>query len=157
MKTVMGEPGKAMMGTAVGQRPGPRHARPPSRRWPARCSKASTCRARKRRAGADHRGQGQPQAVREPQAGDEHDPRLRRRRCARDLRHGLRREPGRRAARDGGRHRPVAPGPAPHGAADAGAAHRHRQRAAQRAPTTCRSLDPAGAADAAPAATTTAA
>ena len=36
--------------------------------------------------------------------------------------------------RDRGGHRPVAPGPAaPHGAAAAGAAHRHRQRAVQRA------------------------
>ena len=45
VKTVMSEPGKAMMGTAHRRRPGPRHARRPSRPWPARCSKASTCRA----------------------------------------------------------------------------------------------------------------
>jgi cell division protein FtsZ len=45
VKTVMSEPGKAMMGTA---RPAGRTARPRLRRWrwPARCSRASTCRAR---------------------------------------------------------------------------------------------------------------
>jgi cell division protein FtsZ len=43
-------------------------------------------------------------------------------------------EPGRPGARDRGGHGPVAPGPAaPHRAAAAGAAHRHRQRAVQRA------------------------
>jgi cell division protein FtsZ len=44
VRTVMGEPGKAMMGTAVAAAPTAR-ASPPSRPWPARCWKASTCRA----------------------------------------------------------------------------------------------------------------
>jgi cell division GTPase FtsZ len=46
VRTVMGEMGKAMMGSAAGRRRGPRAASPPSRRWPARCSRASSCPAR---------------------------------------------------------------------------------------------------------------
>jgi cell division protein FtsZ len=58
VKTVMSEPGKAMMGTATAGGPdrATKAAEPP---WPARCSKASTCR-RARRAGADRRQQEQP-------------------------------------------------------------------------------------------------
>ena len=129
VRTVMGEPGKAMMGTAVAVGPGPRaHRRRTGGGLPA--ARRHRPVGRQGRAGADHRGQGLAQAVR-VQAGDEHHPRLRLARRARDLRHGLRRRPGRRRPRHGGRHRPVAPGPAPHGAAAAGAAHRHRQRAVQ--------------------------
>ena len=45
VKTVMSEPGKAMMGTAIGRAP-TAPTRRPRRRSPARCSKASTSRAR---------------------------------------------------------------------------------------------------------------
>jgi cell division protein FtsZ len=45
VRTVMGEMGKAMMGSAAAA--GMDRARsPPSRPWPARCSKASSCPAR---------------------------------------------------------------------------------------------------------------
>ncbi len=46
VKTVMSEPGKAMMGTAIASRPGPRDQGRRRAPWPARCSRASTCRAR---------------------------------------------------------------------------------------------------------------
>jgi cell division protein FtsZ len=42
VRTVMGEPGKAMMGTALAAARTAR-ASPPNRPWPARCWKASTC------------------------------------------------------------------------------------------------------------------
>ena len=42
VKTVMSEPGKAMMGTAVGSAAPTAPTKPPTPRWPARCSKAST-------------------------------------------------------------------------------------------------------------------
>jgi cell division GTPase FtsZ len=42
VRTVMGEPGKAMMGTAKAAGPTV-PASLPSRPWPARCWKASTC------------------------------------------------------------------------------------------------------------------
>ena len=104
VKTVMSEPGKAMMGTAT--------AGGPDRATKA-ADQAVACPllegidlvGRARRAGADRREQGDLQAGREPQR-DEHHPPLRRRRRARDLRHGLRRDPRRPAARDGHRHRP---------------------------------------------------
>ena len=97
VKTVMSEPGKAMMGTAAAG--GPDRAQQGRRSWPspARCSKASTCRgargvlvliaaaARARFKLAESRN-----AMNTIRA-------LRRRRCARHLRHRLRREPGRPA------------------------------------------------------------
>ena len=136
VKTVMSEPGKAMMGTAQASRPGPRDQ---GRRGRGRLPAARRHRpvGRARRAGAD-RGQPQHlQAGREPQR-DEHDPSLRRRRRARDLRHRVRREPRRPAARHGDRDRPV-PG------ASASSSRRSASSTARRcsapAPTTCRSLN----------------
>ncbi len=131
VKTVMGEPGKAMMGTA-------------SASGPDRANKAAEAAvACPLLEGIDLSGARgvlvliarQPatlQAEREPQR-DEHHPPLRRGRCARDLRHRLRRKPGRPAARHGHRHRPE-PGQAragadPDGAQHRSAAHRHRQPA----------------------------
>ena len=46
VKTVMSEPGKAMMGTAIALAARTAPTRRPRRPSPARCSKASTCRAR---------------------------------------------------------------------------------------------------------------
>ena len=87
VRTVMGEPGKAMMGTARGYRPGPRaHRRRTGGGLPAAGGHRPV--RRQGRAGADHRGQGHPEAV-GVQAGDEHHPGLRLARRARDLRHGL--------------------------------------------------------------------
>ncbi len=131
VRTVMGEPGKAMMGTAVAA--GPDRAR-------IAAEQAVACPLLE---GIDLSGakgvlvlvtaaKGSLK-LSESQAGHEHHPRLRLARCARDLRRCLRRQPGRRDARHRGRHRPVAPGRAPHRAAPAGAAHRYRQRAVQRA------------------------
>ena len=132
VKTVMSEPGKAMMGTA--QAGGPDRA----------TKAAEMAVACPLLEGIDLSGargvlvliaaeQEQLQAVREPQR-DEHDPPLRRRRCARDLRHGLRRRPGRPAARHGHRHRPVA-GQAPRRARRS----RSCTTCSAPAPTTCRS------------------
>ena len=89
VKTVMSEPGKAMMGTA--QAGGPDRATKAAehgRGLPA--ARRHRPLGRARRAGADRGGEGQLQVVREPQR-DEHDPPLRRRRRACDLRHRVRR------------------------------------------------------------------
>ena len=89
VKTVMSEPGKAMMGSAIASRPRPRQQ---GGRGGGRLPAARRHRplGRARRAGADR---GQPQHVqarREPQRDEPHPP-LRRRRRARHLRHGVRR------------------------------------------------------------------
>ena len=108
VRTVMGEPGKAMMGTALAA--GPDRAR-------IAAEQAVACPLLE---GIDLSGakgvlvlitaaKGTPQAVR-VQAGDEHHPRLCLAGRACDLRHGLRRRPGRPGARHRGGHRPVAPG-----------------------------------------------
>ena len=124
-----GRAGQGDDGHGRGQRPRPRaHRRRAGGGLPAAGGHRPV--GRQGRAGADHRGQGQPEAAR-VQAGDEHHPRLRLARRARDLRHGLRRRPGRRDARDGGGDRPVAPGRS--------AARRRRCRCCAPAPTTCRS------------------
>jgi cell division protein FtsZ len=87
VRTVMGEPGKAMMGTALASWPGPRAHRcrtgsglPVARRHrPVRCQGC---------AGADYGSQGFTQIER-VQAGDEHNPCLRVARCPCHLRDGL--------------------------------------------------------------------
>ena len=103
----MGEPGKAMMGTAMARGPDrARNAAEAGGRLPA---------------ARGHRPVGRASGVlvliaaakgslklSGAQAGDEHHPRLRRGRRARDLRHGLRRRPGRPGARHRGRDRAVA-------------------------------------------------
>ena len=134
VKTVMSEPGKAMMGTAIASGPGPRQqGGRGGRRLPAARRHRSVGRAR--RAGADRRQPQHLQAGREPQR-DELHPSLRRRGCARHLRHGVRRVARRPAARDRHRHRPQP---------DAGARCSRRCRwsttcrCSARAPTTCRS------------------
>ncbi len=141
VKTVMSEPGKAMMGTASAG--GPDRAnqggRPGGGLPAARGHRPFGC---ARRAGADSGQPRQLQARREPQR-DEHDPPLRRRGRARDLRHRLRREPGRPVARDGDRHRPVVAGAARADADErraqrAAAAHRHRQLAGHGPAGACR-------------------
>ena len=105
VKTVMSEPGKAMMGTAM-------------RGGPDRANKAAEAAvACPLLEGIDLSGargvlvliaasRNTFKLIGEPQR-DEHHPPLRRRRRARDLRHRLRRGAGRPAARDGDRHRPV--------------------------------------------------
>ena len=133
VKTVMSEPGKAMMGTA-------------SAGGPDRATKAAEAAvACPLLEGIDLSGargvlvliaanRSTFKLAESRNAMNTHPP-LRRRRCARDLRHRLRRKPGRPAARDRHRHRPVVAG-APRADAD--------QRGAQRAacsapaPTTCR-------------------
>jgi hypothetical protein len=65
VRTVMGEPGKAMMGTAGGRWPGPRpHRRRAGRGLPAAGRRRPV--GRQGRAGAGDRGQGLAQAVRSP-------------------------------------------------------------------------------------------
>ena len=132
VKTVMSEPGKAMMGTAIATRPGPRQqggrgggGLPAARRHrPV---------GRARRAGAD-RGEPQHlQARREPQRDELHPP-LRRRRCARHLRHRVRRGARRPAARDRDRDRPE---PARRASSRRSASCTARRCSAP-APTTCR-------------------
>ena len=132
VKTVMSEPGKAMMGTAIGVGPGPRRQGGGSGGGlPA--ARGHRPLGRARRAGADRRQPQHLQALREPQR-DEHDPPLRRGGSARHLRHGLRRVARRPAARHRDRHRPE-PDAGACADADAGgaqradAAHRHRQPA----------------------------
>jgi cell division protein FtsZ len=92
VKTVMSEPGKAMMGTA--QAGGPDRATKAAEAAVA-CPllEGIDLSRRARRAGADRGQQGHLQAQRKPQR-DEHHPPLRRRRRARDLRHRLRRSLG---------------------------------------------------------------
>ena len=141
-------------GHGAGRRPRPRHqGRRGGRGLPAARRHRPVGRAR--RAGADRGQQGHLQAERE-QERDEHHPPLCLGRRARDLRHRLRREPGRPAARHGHRHRPVVGGAACADAAVGGAAAAARSCAP--APTTCRSSQPAqGGAVARIAAPTTAA
>ena len=107
VRTVMSEPGKAMMGTASGRRA--RTARCKAAEAGGGVPAAGRHRPvrRARRAGADRGGQEQLQAGRKSQR-DEHHPPLCRRRRARDLRRRLRRQPGRPDARHRDRHRPVA-------------------------------------------------
>ena len=107
VRTVMGEPGKAMMGTATAS-PGPR----PHRRRAGHLPAARRHRpvGRQGRAGAGHGRQRGPEAVRVA-PGHEHHQRLRfaRRACPRHLRRRLRRQPGRRNPRDCGGYRPSRP------------------------------------------------
>ena len=134
VKTVMSEPGKAMMGTAIALGPRPRQqgGRGGGRVPAARRHRPLGC---ARRAGADRGEPQHVQAGREPQR-DEHDPPLRRRGRARHLRHGVRRVARRPAARHGDRDRPQ-PGAPRDAAADAGRATTSPCSAP--APTTCRS------------------
>ena len=104
VRTVMGEPGKAMMGTATASA-GPRpHRRRAGRGLPAAGRHRPV--GRQGRAGA---GDGVKGSSSWPsRAWHEHHQRLRLARCARHLRRRLRRFAGRRDPRHRGRHRPVA-------------------------------------------------
>ena len=136
VKTVMSEPGKAMMGTA--QAGGPDRA----------TKAADLAVACPLLEGIDLSGarvlafrqQGHLQAGGK-QERDEHHPPLRRRRRARHLRHRLRRRAGRPAARDRDRHRVVVGSAARAIAAAGGQAH----RAGDRARAAYRHRQPAGA------------
>ena len=132
VKTVMSEPGKAMMGTAIAS-------------GPDRANKAAEAAvACPLLEGIDLSGargvlvliaanRNTFKLAESRNAMNSHPP-LRRRGCARHLRHGVRRVARRPAARHGDRHRPE-PGAARAADADAGgpqradAAHRHRQPA----------------------------
>jgi cell division protein FtsZ len=105
VRTVMGEPGKAMMGTATAS--GPDRAR-------IAAEQAVACPLLE---GIDLSGAkgvlvlvtaARAASSCPSRAGHEHHQRLRFARCARDLRRRLRRQPGRRDPRDRGGHRPVA-------------------------------------------------
>ena len=103
VRTVMGEVGMAMMGSATAA--GAERARTAAqagREEPAARGRQPARRAR--RAGQHHRV-GRPQDAGVPR-GDEHDQGVHRRGCDGDRRHGDRRRDGRPAARDHGRHRP---------------------------------------------------
>ena len=106
VKTVMSEPGKAMMGTAMAGGPD-RAIKAAEARGGVPAARGHRPVGRARRAGADRSQRGDVQAQREQERDELHPP-LRRRRCLHHLWRRLRRDAGRPAARDGDRHRPVA-------------------------------------------------
>ena len=105
VKTVMSEPGKAMMGTATRRRPGPRHARRPKQAVACPLLEGIDLSGARGVLVLIAANRSTFKLAESRNAMNTHPP-LRRRRCARDLRHGLRRSAGRPAARDRDRHRP---------------------------------------------------